>query len=252
MANLLVWWSLKDAGRRRKATLPCRTPVIVNVAQQGSQTKAFPATVAVARYGRVFVVLIVLCSLTFFICCLKTRCHNTSRLHRIRLHSSSTNGSRYIIFTTLHFHHASTHELLPRLPFPVPTRMSCGNHTGSPAHRVVRSYFDLFSIRRQGGELADATPNPTPGVAQPSLAISFVSRSGAPSNDASTTNSQEEVHPVLPQLVSLRRSCPICCAESTEHKHRGAQLHNTGVHATIAAEREAYAAIHKARSCKRC
>ena len=146
----------------------------------------------------------------------------------------------------------STLELLPRLPFPVPTGRSCGNLTGSPAHRVVRSYFGLSSIKRQCGDLSDATPNPTPGVAQPSLAISFVSRSATPSNDVSTTNAQEEVHPVLPQLVSLRRSCPICFAELTEHKHRGARLHNTGVHATIAAEPEAYAAIHKAKTCKRC
>ena len=72
----------------------------------------------------------------------------------------------------------STLELLERLPFPVSTRISCGNHTGRPALRVVRSYIDLLSIRRQGGELsdADATPNPTPGVAQLSLASTFQRR----------------------------------------------------------------------------
>ena len=259
---IVCWRAFSFGGRsktradRRKAPLPCATTVIVNVAQQGVKNKSVASHRGGGPPRQVFVVLILLCSLTFFICCLKTRFHNTGRSHRTRSHSSSTDGRRYIIFTTLHCaprHYPdtrfslSTLELLPRLPFPVPTEMWCGDHTGSPAHRVVRSHFDLLSIgcrtQRQTRPQAWLSPSLPPH--------SLVSRSAAPSNDASTTNSQEEAHPVLPQLVSFRRSCPICCAELAEHKHRGAQLHNTGVHATFAAEPEA-CAIHKAKTFKRC
>ena len=235
--------------------------MIVTVAQQGSKTKALPATVAVTRNGRVCV----LCSLCFALSLSSSAVSRlgstTSRLHRPRTHSSSTKRQW--------LHHIHVPSFSPRHH---PKRVSASRHLSSyhafhsqyplgcravillEAQHIAWCVLILACRPSSVNVVIFRTQRQTQPQAwlSPPLAISFVSRSATPSNDVSTTNAQEEVHPVLPQLVSLRRSCPICFAELTEHKHRGARLHNTGVHATIAAEPEAYAAIHKAKTCKRC
>ena len=172
MASLLVWLSLKDAGRVREAPLSCATTVIVIVAQQGSKTKSLFASQRGGGPRRQGFLMCLLCFALSLSSSAVSRLGPTTKRDHIehaRTHHQPravvASYSRPFIFTTPQSEtrfSLSTFELLPRLPFPVPTTMSCGNHTGSPAQRVVRSYFDLLSFRCQGGELWVATPDTSP------------------------------------------------------------------------------------------